>query len=115
MTVDEIATIARAWFGRVEMAYGPVLPGGWFGGRPYENGFHLERVDTIDQGLAIHMSGGVSLTFYRPRAAAIDHGDLVIREFDSATLEWDADGITRKRQYTHGEVRLVPPLAVRGA
>lgn len=116
MTVDEMATIVREWFGRVEMAYGPVLPDGWFGGRPYENGCRLERIDTLAHALTIHMSGWVSLTFYRPRAAAIDNnGDLVIRDFDSATLKWDADGSTKERRYTPGEVRLVPPLGVRGA
>jgi hypothetical protein len=112
MTTSQMVDLVRRWFEQAKQAYGPVLPDGWFGGRPYENLYLLQNVQELGELLVISLSEETTLTLNRPKRAYIANTELVFEDFDEVTLRWKHYGGTEYRElrYTQGQVRLVPPL-----
>jgi hypothetical protein len=110
--VLEMPNVIRRWFDRAGQAYGPILPDGWFGGRPYENVFFLEDVAIEHNALVIRLSENTSLTFEEPGKVDVEDSQLMIDEFKQATLRWKHYGgiESHELKYESGQVRFVPPL-----
>ena len=115
MTIIQIADFVRAWFDKAGQANGPLLPDGWFGGRPYENTFFLAGVQVLGESLAIRLHEDTTLTIDHPDRVLIENSALVFDGFQQATLRWRHYGggpaaPYHEKRYTTGQVRLVPPL-----
>ena len=112
MTTTEIASLVRRWFDQAQQASGPILPDGWFGGRPYENIYLLEDVEAADDMLVIHLSEDTTLSVICPRRGYVESSELVLEDFGHATLRWKHYGGNeyQERHFRSGQVRLVPPI-----
>lgn len=103
--------LVKNWFAQAEQASGPVLPDGWFGGRPYENLFILEDVELLGDCFTIYLSEDTRLIFNKLRRCYVEESELVLENFEDVTLRWKEYGGTqyRERRYSSGQVRLIPP------
>ena len=112
MTTSQIASLVRLWFDQAEQVNGPVLPDGWFGGRPYENAFVLMDVQASDDAIVVHLSEDTTLRITRPQRAYVKNSELVFDNFDHATLCWKDYGGTHynQKQYDSGQIRFMPPI-----
>lgn len=115
-TLAQMAELVRRWFGQNQQATGPILPDGWFGGRPYDSLFSLVQVDTCDGELIIRMSGNfagtedISITITRPGKVSVKNSELIFEDFQKATIRWNFGGAGyRVKTYAVGEIRLAPP------
>lgn len=95
-----IVQSVRRWFDIAGQTGGPLLPDGWFGGRPYENIFFLEDVHSIGNVLVIQLSEDTTLRISGPVRTFIEESDLVFDGFDHATLRW---------RHTYGVRTPLPP------
>lgn len=112
--LSDMPRMVHWWFEQARQAYGPILPDGWFGGRPYENAFALRDVSTAEQALVIHLSEDTMLTLEGPMQLEVDHSQLVFSKFQKASLSWRDYGGTQCHNlaYESGEIRFAPPLGV---
>jgi len=112
MTTTQVASLVRRWFDEAQQASGPILPDGWFGGRPYDSIFLLEDVVATDDTLVIHLSESTTLSVARPRRGYVENSELVLEDFDHAMLQWKQYGGTEyhEKHFDSGQVRLVPPI-----
>ena len=108
----DLIQLVTDWFSRAEQVSGPVLPDGWFGGRPYENLFTLEGVHVLGDVFTISLSEDTRLDFKKLRRVYVEGSELVLEDFDEFTLRWKEYGNARYREerYFSGVVRLVPPI-----
>lgn len=114
-TLFEKADLVRKWFDQAEMASGPLLPDGWFGGRPGENLFTLLSVEVKNNFLLLKMDADTSLCIEDPASVRVDNSDLVFDGFRQATLRWkhyggDETAPFYERVYEQGQVRLAAPI-----
>jgi hypothetical protein len=112
MTTTQIASLVRSWFEQAQQASGPILPDGWFGGRPYDNIFLLEDIEVLDDVLVIHLSEETTLSIARPRRGYVQESQLVFEDYDYAVLRWKHYGGTEyhEKRFDSGQVRLAPPI-----
>ena len=114
VTTTQIASLVRRWFDQAQQASGPILPDGWFGGRPYDNIFLLEDVEVVDDMLMIHLREDTTLSVARPRRGYVENSELVLEDFDHATLRWKHYGGSEyhEKHFDSGQVRLAPPVGM---
>jgi hypothetical protein len=117
MTSDAASTV-RKWFDTVGQADGPLLPDGWFGGRPRENSYFLEDVQLLGDALVVQLSEETTLRFDGPGRVFVEDSDLVFDGFRRATIRWRDYGGGRdlpyhERIYDVGQVRLAAPTGTR--
>jgi hypothetical protein len=112
MTIEQVADLVRRWYEQAGQVNGPVLPDGWFGGRPYDNMFVLENVHIVNDELVIQLSEETRISFLQPRRAFVENSELVFADFDHAQLRWRSYGGTEicHQDYDTGQVRFVPPM-----
>ena len=112
MTITQMTEMVRGWFDQAGQANGPVLPDGWFGGRPYENTFVLVNVQALGESLVIQMSEDTTLTIDHPKLIYVEKSELIFDSFGQAVLRWKHYGGREyhERRYSSGQVRLVPPV-----
>jgi len=115
MTTTDFSQLVRNWFDAAGQADGPLLPDGWFGGRPHENIYFLEHVDSVENSLVIHLSEDTTLRFDGPGRVFVENSDLVFDGFRQAALRWKHYGGGEKapyheRTYEEGQVRLAAPI-----
>jgi hypothetical protein len=80
MTTDRAELVCK-WFRAVGQANGPLLPDGWFGGRPHENIFFLQDVQLLDDALVVELSEGTTLRFDGAARVFVENSDLVFDGF----------------------------------
>ena len=112
MKLIQVADLIHRWFDEAKQMNGPILPDGWFGGRPGENIYLLECVEVVDGTLVIHLSEDTTLSLTNPARTFVANSELVFEDFDRAIMRWREYGGTeyRELQYDSGQVRLVPPI-----
>lgn len=112
MTITQMASLTRRWFDQAQQASGPILPDGWFGGRPYENIFLLEDVETQKDMLVVHLSEDTTLSIAHPRCGYVENSELVFEDYDHVTFRWKDYGGTEhhEKHFESGQVRLAPPI-----
>jgi hypothetical protein len=110
--------LVRKWFDAVGQCSGPLLPDGWFGGRPYENIYLLEHVDSLENSLVIRLSADTTLRFDGAGRVFVENSDLVFDGFRQATLRWrhyggGEDAPYHELTYCEGQVRLAAPIGTK--
>lgn len=118
MTTTDISQLVRKWFDAAGQANGPLLPDGWFGGRPHENIYFLEHVDSLKNSLVIGLSEDTTLCFDGPGRVFVENSDLVFDGFRQATLRWKHYGggegaPYHERTYWEGQIRLAAPIGTK--
>jgi hypothetical protein len=118
MTTTDFSHLVRMWFDIAGQANGPLLPDGWFGGRPRENIYFLEHVDSHENSLAIYLSEDTILRFDGTGRVFVENSDLVFDGFRQATLRWKhygggEDSLYHERTYEEGQVRLAAPIGTK--
>ncbi|MHB1530433.1 MAG: hypothetical protein ACYCXT_13635 [Acidiferrobacteraceae bacterium] len=118
MTMEQMAGLVRAWFGQAGQANGPLLPDGWFGGRPHENTFFLAEVQVLGESLVIQMSEDTTLRLEHPKRAYVEKSELIFDGYGQAVLRWKhygggPDAPYHEKNYGSGQVRLVPPFGTK--
>lgn len=118
MIVTDFSQLVRKWFDAAGQADGPLLPDGWFGGRPHENTYFLEHVDSLENSLVIQLSEDTTLRFDGPGRVFVENSDLVFDGFGRATLRWkhyggSEDTPYHERTYEEGQVRLAAPVGTK--
>ena len=115
VTTAEMIELIGRWFKQATQACGPILPDGWFGGRPYENQYFLKDMQASNGNLVLNLSEETSLVLGQPKRVYIENSELIIEGFEQATFRWQHYGGTEVHvlQYTAGQVRLVPPLGTK--
>jgi hypothetical protein len=110
----EMLSVIRGWFDAVGQANGPLLPDGWFGGRPYDNIYSLEEAKSTHDSLKVQLSEDTTLYFFGPCLVFVDGSDLAFEGFDQARLRWrpygDPNSLYQELEYHQGQVRLVAPV-----
>lgn len=115
MTADDFSELVRKWFSAAGQAEGPLLPDGWFGGRRGENIYFLEKVDSLENSLVIHLSEDTTLQFDGLGRVFVENSDLVFGNFRQAKLRWKHygggnDAPYYELLYEEGQVRFAPPM-----
>lgn len=112
MTTAEMAELIRHWFEQAVQGCGPILPDGWFGGRPYENQYLLKDVLPSNGNLIVSLSEDTSVALAQPKRIYVENSELVIEGFEQAVFRWKHYGGTEEHElrYTDGRIRFVPPF-----
>ena len=112
MTTAQIAKIIESWFAHAKVGYGPLLPDGWFGGRPYESGFALKDMQVVGTDIVLEMSEDATLTLSEPQCAVIQDDALMVDGYRSAVLRWRRYGSDSygERRYHAGQIKFLPEL-----
>jgi hypothetical protein len=117
MTTD-IVKLVRIWFEAVGQASGPLLPDGWFGGRPYDNLYFLEDVSLLNNVLQVKLSEETMLSFDGPGRVFVENSDLLFDGFRQMSIRWkhyggDEDAPHYEHTYDQGQVRLAAPIGMK--
>lgn len=119
MTTKDMADLVRKWFDAAEQAGGPLLPDGWFGGRPHDNVYFLRDIQCLDDALVVRLSEDTTLRFDGPGRVFVENDKwnswLVFEGYEQATLRWKhygggEDAPYHERTYEEGQVRLAAPI-----